>query len=221
MTPFYNLAMPLIRYELGDYGVLSPEPCGCGRTLPVLERILGRTRNIFRFVDGTSTWPVLLSREFQAFVPNRQFQVVQLTHTDIEFRYVPAADDQVNDPAGADRLSASPSCTHRSRSALAAAAAIPRSSGGKYEDCMSLVGVTQERPAGDLASGVAVAEPLIRTCPPGTTARRAVDWRSGRDRPGRCESIRIVLAMAPDERLVLAREIELEADQRRARRDPR
>ena len=79
VTPFYNLAMPLIRYELGDYGILSPGPCGCGRTLPVLESVLGRSRNIFRFVDGTSTWPVLLSREFQAFVPNRQFQVVQLT----------------------------------------------------------------------------------------------------------------------------------------------
>jgi len=138
VTPLYNLAMPLIRYELGDHGVLSPDACGCGRTLPVLARILGRSRNIFRFVDGTSTWPVLLSRDFQAFVPNRQFQVVQLTLTDIEFRFVPVADDQVNDlPALTDyfksRLHPSISVT------LAAMAAIPRSSGGKYEDCMSLV----------------------------------------------------------------------------------
>ena len=33
------------------------EPCGCGRTLPVLQRILGRARNIFRFVDGTAALP--------------------------------------------------------------------------------------------------------------------------------------------------------------------
>jgi phenylacetate-CoA ligase len=138
VTPFYNLAMPLIRYELGDHGILSPEPCGCGRTLPVLERILGRTRNVFRFTDGTSIWPVLLSRDFQAFVPNRQFQVVQLTPTDIEFRYVPAAADQVNDLPGLtaylrSRLHPSVSVS------LAATGAIPRSEGGKYEDCMSLV----------------------------------------------------------------------------------
>ena len=138
VTPLYNLAMPLIRYELGDHGVLSPDPCGCGRTLPILERILGRSRNIFRFVDGTSTWPVLLSREFQAFVPNRQFQVVQLTPTDIEFRYVPVADDQPNNlPALTAYLR---SKLHPSVSVtLAAAAAISRSTGGKYEDCLSLV----------------------------------------------------------------------------------
>ena len=138
VTPFYNLAMPLIRYELGDYGALSPEPCGCGRTLPVLERILGRSRNIFRFADGSSIWPVVLSRDTQAFVPSRQFQVVQLTHTDIEFRYVPVADHQVNDlPALTTYLR---SKLHPSISvSLAAATAIPRSRGGKYEDCMSLV----------------------------------------------------------------------------------
>lgn len=138
VTPFYNLAMPLIRYELGDHGVLSPEPCGCGRTLPVLERVLGRTRNIFRFIDGTGTWPVLLSRDFQAFVPNRQFQVVQLTHTEIEFRYVPVADDQTNDVAALTayfrrKLHPSVSVT------LAPVAAVSRSRGGKYEDFMSLV----------------------------------------------------------------------------------
>lgn len=138
VTPFYNLAMPLIRYELGDYGVLSPEPCVCGRTLPVLERVLGRSRNYFRFVDGTSTWPVLLSRDFQAFVPNRQFQVVQLTPTDIEFRYVPASADQVNDLAALTayfRAKLHPSVNVT----LAPLADIPRSRGGKYEDCMSLV----------------------------------------------------------------------------------
>jgi phenylacetate-CoA ligase len=138
VTPFYNLAMPLIRYELGDYGVLSPDPCACGRTLPVLERVLGRSRNIFRFLDGTSIWPVLLSRDFQAFVPNRQFQVVQLTHTQIEFRYVPAAAGQVNDlPALTAYLR---SRMHPSLSVrLAPVADIPRSQGGKFEDCLSLV----------------------------------------------------------------------------------
>jgi phenylacetate-CoA ligase len=138
VTPFYNLAMPLIRYELGDHGVLSATPCGCGRTLPVLERVLGRTRNVFRFVDGTSTWPVLLSRELQAFVPNRQFQVVQLTHTDIEFRYVPVADDQMNDLSALTaylRTKLHPSVTVN----LAAVQVIARSKSGKYEDCMSLV----------------------------------------------------------------------------------
>ena len=138
VTPLYNLAMPLIRYELGDYGVLSPEPCSCGRTLPVLERVFGRARNIFRFVDGTSTWPVLMSRDIQAFVPTQQFQVVQLTHTEIELRYVPASEDRAADIAGLTAYLKSklhPSVSVR----LNKLPAIPRSAGGKFEDCMSMV----------------------------------------------------------------------------------
>jgi phenylacetate-CoA ligase len=130
--------MPLIRYELGDHGMLSTTACGCGRTLPVLERVLVRSRNIFRFVDGTSIWPVLLSRELPAFVPNRQFQVVQLTHADIEFRYVPVADDQMNDLSALTaylRTKLHPSVMVN----LAPMQAIARSKSGKYEDCMSLV----------------------------------------------------------------------------------
>ncbi len=99
-TPFYNLAMPLIRYDTGDRGILSPEPCGCGRTLPTFARILGRERNVFRFPDGTSVWPVLESRLVQNFVPHRKFQVVQVARDRIEYRYVPQAADQVNDVAG-------------------------------------------------------------------------------------------------------------------------
>lgn len=89
VTPFYGYATPLIRYDLGDYAVMSVAQCDCGRTLPTMERILGRTRNVFRFPDGTSLWPSLLSQEVQPFVPHRQFQVVQTAPDHIEYRYVP------------------------------------------------------------------------------------------------------------------------------------
>lgn len=140
-TPFYSLAMPFIRYEIGDHAVLSPEPCACGRTLPVLARILGRTRNVFRFADGSSVWPVLYSNDLNRLVPNRQYQVVQHTLTDVEFRYVAAPAD---DPPDVDGLTAymreklHPSVTVR----ITEMDAIPRSDGGKYEDYMSLVGRT-------------------------------------------------------------------------------
>jgi phenylacetate-CoA ligase len=138
VTPFYNLAMPLIRYDIGDRGALSTEPCPCGRTLPVIERLLGRARNIFRFADGTACWPILLSSEMKEFAASRQFQIVQRTHSDIEFRFVPAAPDQVND---LDRLTAyvrgrlHPSVNVT----LTAVDRIERSPSGKYEDYLSLV----------------------------------------------------------------------------------
>jgi phenylacetate-CoA ligase len=138
VTPFYGLAMPLIRYEIGDYAVMSPEPCGCGRTLPLIERILGRTRNIFRFADGSAVWPVLLSRDLKTYVPLQQFQTIQHSLTDIEFRYVPASREQTNDLAGLERYIRTR--LHASVSVRATAVdAIPRSPGGKFEDYLSLV----------------------------------------------------------------------------------
>jgi phenylacetate-CoA ligase len=38
VTPLHNFAMPLIRYEIGDYSEVGP-PCACGRGLPVLTRV--------------------------------------------------------------------------------------------------------------------------------------------------------------------------------------
>jgi phenylacetate-CoA ligase len=137
-TPFYNLAMPMIRYEVGDYAILSAEPCPCGRTLPRFERVLGRVRNVFRFVDGSSVWPVLLSKEFGRYVPCTQFQIVQTTLSDVELRYVPAAPDQVNDLEGLNayfKKRLHPSV----RTAAIAVDGVGRSAGGKFEDYVSLV----------------------------------------------------------------------------------
>ena len=138
LTSFYNLAMPFIRYDVGDYGSLSPEPCGCGRTLPMLQSILGRARNVFRFIDGSRKWPLLLSSEIQRFVPHRQWQFVQTALDRVEFRYVPMAPDQVNDlPAltAYVREHLHPSV----QTDALAVDRIERSPSGKFEDCVSLL----------------------------------------------------------------------------------
>jgi phenylacetate-CoA ligase len=36
-TPLFNLAGPLIRYEIGDYAEAGT--CECGRALPTLKRV--------------------------------------------------------------------------------------------------------------------------------------------------------------------------------------
>jgi len=104
VTPFYGYATPLIRYDLGDRAIMAREPCGCGRTLPSINRILGRTRNVFRFSDGTSVWPSVLSEDVQPFVPHRRFQVVQTAPDRIEYRYTPSGEDRPVDVEGLTRL---------------------------------------------------------------------------------------------------------------------
>lgn len=90
VTGLYNYAMPFIRYEIGDVAVAGTQACSCGRTLPVIERIVGRTRNAFVFRDGTRMWPRSFTvRPMHAFVPFRRYQLIQLDYETIEFRYEP------------------------------------------------------------------------------------------------------------------------------------
>ena len=49
LTDLNNRAMPLIRYRVGDRAVQG-QPCDCGRSFPVLERIHGR---VYDFVQDT------------------------------------------------------------------------------------------------------------------------------------------------------------------------
>jgi phenylacetate-CoA ligase len=44
---------PFIRYRTGDVGALGGEPCPCGRGLPVLARLDGRTTDFIVASDGT------------------------------------------------------------------------------------------------------------------------------------------------------------------------
>jgi phenylacetate-CoA ligase len=90
LTGLYNYAMPFIRYEIGDIALAGIGPCSCGRTLPVIERIEGRTRNMFIFRDGTRFWPRYSTvRPMQAFVPFHRYQLAQLDYERIELRYIP------------------------------------------------------------------------------------------------------------------------------------
>jgi phenylacetate-CoA ligase len=51
-TGFTNTAMPLIRYKIGDMGVLTERKCECGRHFPVIERIDGRDDDVLITPEG-------------------------------------------------------------------------------------------------------------------------------------------------------------------------
>jgi phenylacetate-CoA ligase len=87
VTDLHNFAMPLIRYEIGDYAEAGP-PCPCGRGLPVLTRILGRVRNMLVAADGKRYWPTFGQRGFPDIAPVLQHQFVQVAHDLVEARLV-------------------------------------------------------------------------------------------------------------------------------------
>src|SRR5262249_6582986 len=83
VTAFYNYAMPLIRYELGDLAVAGPERLKCAIKLPALGAVLGRYRNSFTLADGRTVIPYVPVSRLRQFISFEQFQVVQTEPTSV------------------------------------------------------------------------------------------------------------------------------------------
>jgi len=86
-TDLFNHAMPFIRYDTGDVGVYSNEECSCGRKLPIMKKILGRTTDILKFKNGVVLSGPSLTLVFKDF-DIRQYQVVQTTDSAMVIRMI-------------------------------------------------------------------------------------------------------------------------------------
>lgn len=87
VTSLNNFATPFIRYDLGDIAIPGETPCSCGRGLPVIERVLGRVRNLLTYPDGRQTKP----RINEGLVDQPailQFQAIQPEPETLEIRLV-------------------------------------------------------------------------------------------------------------------------------------
>ncbi len=132
VTDLHNFAMPLIRYELGDYAEVG-RACPCGRGLPVLKRILGRTRNLLMLPSGKKSWPVYSSRLAKDFPELLQFKLIQRTVKRIEIQLV------VKQQLTNERLQVlysvlNEELLHDFDYEIKYVDQIPRSAGGKFED---------------------------------------------------------------------------------------
>ena len=149
VTPLHNLATPLIRYELGDYATVG-EPCACGRTLPVIERVLGRVRNLAQTPDGRRYWPVALGK-FMAMPSVRQFQYVQTALDTIQLRLVLNQTLTEEENSQAVEL-ARAALGYPFRVEIVPVSEIARGPNGKFEEFLSLIPAGQaaklEDPAG-------------------------------------------------------------------------
>lgn len=93
-TGLLNDDMPLIRYRVGDRLTLAApsataEPCACGRTLPVIAAVDGRTDDVVITRDGRRVGR--LDPVFKAGFPIGEAQIVQETRDRLRVRYVPDA----------------------------------------------------------------------------------------------------------------------------------
>lgn len=86
-TGFTNAAMPLIRYDIGDTGVLSDRKCSCGRNFPVIEHIVGRTDDLIITRDGRRVGR--LDPVFKGVKSIKEAQIVQEDYDHIVLYIVP------------------------------------------------------------------------------------------------------------------------------------
>jgi phenylacetate-CoA ligase len=135
VTPFYNYAMPLIRYAPGDFVSFDAMPAPDVRTLRRLARVAGRDRNAFILPSGRRWWPTYVVREAGLYLAFDQIQFAQVAAGRIEVRFVSHASDPVKDAEGllAYLRGATP---EPMEFALARVADIPRRPSGKFEDAV-------------------------------------------------------------------------------------
>ena len=79
VTLLTNYTMPLIRYTIEDRGILSKKTCSCGRGFPLLEKVEGRIRNMFKnkqgdLIDGAYFISLIYYRNYV-----KQLQIIQKT----------------------------------------------------------------------------------------------------------------------------------------------
>jgi phenylacetate-CoA ligase len=136
-TCLFRPTQPLIRYRLGDEARWATDPCPCGRAMPVLEEVVGRVEDVIVGPHGRE-----LVRFHGVFVdqPNvRAGQVVQHALDRIEVRVIPGPGYGPRDAADIigrvkQRLGPGVEVTVTSLDE------IPRTSAGKYQAVVSLLG---------------------------------------------------------------------------------
>jgi phenylacetate-CoA ligase len=82
---------PFIRYRTGDIGTLGDEACPCGRGLPILKDIQGRSTDFVVAEDGTVLHGLSLIYILRDIPAVRAFKIVQETRSHTRALIVPEA----------------------------------------------------------------------------------------------------------------------------------
>jgi len=93
VTDLRNRAMPLIRYEIGDVGVISKRTCTCSSNLPLLDQVSGRLVDTFVTRSGGRVPGVALTnRVIKDCQGIEQMQIVQTDFESFTIRIVKGKD---------------------------------------------------------------------------------------------------------------------------------
>lgn len=89
ITHLATSAFPFVRYRTGDIGILSENACACGRGLPVLEEIQGRSTDFVVAQDGSVLHGLALIYVLRDLPEVKSFKITQETRNSICVQVVP------------------------------------------------------------------------------------------------------------------------------------
>lgn len=129
-TPLHNFAMPLLRYASGDLAEVGE--CACGRGLPALKRIIGRTRSVMSLPSGAQIFP-----NFQDLLSElpmvQQFQVRRQERESLDVKLVVARELTASEAALLER-ELQERFQYPFRVEISYHDELPRSASGKFHD---------------------------------------------------------------------------------------
>jgi phenylacetate-CoA ligase len=79
VTHMATADFPFVRYRTGDMGLLSDEPCACGRGLPVLKEVQGRTTDFVVARNGTVMHGLALIYTVRDLPSVERFKIEQMS----------------------------------------------------------------------------------------------------------------------------------------------
>jgi phenylacetate-CoA ligase len=91
LTPYFNYAMPLLRYRIGDMGTFAGQDCPCGRKWPLLSSVAGRVTECFYRKDGAVVPPEYFIHLVGVVLNDgwiKKFQVIQEEYDKIVVKIV-------------------------------------------------------------------------------------------------------------------------------------
>ena len=88
ITDLYSHEAPFIRYATGDIAVLSARRCPCGRALPLLERVEGRSNDSITSPDGRAINSLALIYSVREIEGIERFKITQKTLTSFHIQLV-------------------------------------------------------------------------------------------------------------------------------------
>lgn len=112
ITHLYSTGFPFVRYKNGDLAVLDDRPCACGRGLPLLREIHGRSNDLLRAENGAAVHGIAFASLLRDMPGVNGFKVIQetLQHCRLQLltdtRYQPAVSEPRLRGAFRERLGA-------------------------------------------------------------------------------------------------------------------